>query len=463
MNQQWFLFLSTTLASLVNVFLPLVLVRILTPSEVGEYKIFFLYLQSVPMLFFASGILSGIPFWSGRKENGQIYLRQTFSIMLLIIFLFLVLGLLGFYPLRAFGLSSPHYFLFIFSSMAWMLSPFFEEVLIADGMLAKASLLIFISESVKASLMIFAAIKTQSLAMVFWGFLAGTMIKVILGLYLMKPLKLIKLTWIESIKGQVLQYALPLSTASFFSFFIEKSDQIILTFFISAGEFADYSLACLTIPPLLMLEQSVTRVLLPKLARQSHEIAQLIQDYKKGVTHLGLFIIPATIGLMTFSRPIIMLLFGDQYETGHWYLKIYALSYLFLIFPHDLVHRALGKSHWIMKIFFVLSPVGLALTFLLTLFFKAWGALIALLVTKLLFKIVYLADIKKLLRTNIHELIPTKALGYFFSVTLLFMLGAIALKSFFDTELQWFLVMGTSFLVMYPLSTKKYLHRFKQD
>lgn len=463
LNQQWFLFLSTTLASLVNLFLPLILVRILSPQEVGEYKIFFLYLQSVPMLFFSSGILSGVPFWSGRKENGQIYLRQAFSIILLIIFLFLILGLISFYPLKMMGITSSYYFLFIFSSMLWMISPFFEEVMIAEGMLFKASALIFSSEFIRAALMIFAALKTRNLTMVFAGFLISVVIKIALGSYWLRPLNLLKLTWIESIKSQVLKYSLPLSTATFFNFFIEKSDQIILTLFISAGDFAAYSLACLTIPPLLMLEQSVTRVLLPKLARNASDPNKMVEDYQIAVTHLGLLIIPATIGLITFSRPIILLLFSNQYEAGHWYLKVYALSYLFLIFPHDLFHRAMDKSRWIMKTFFVLAPIGFVITCILTLFFKAWGALVALLLTKAIFKIVYFIDLKKTLNITGNQLIPIKTLSRFLLVSLFLMVLSIAIKSFFSTELEWLVVMGLTFLITYLVIMRKYLHRFKQD
>lgn len=463
MNRQWFLFLASTLASLVNLFLPLVLVRILSPSEMGEYKIFYLYIQSIPMLFFASGILSGIPYWSGRKENGQIYLQQAFSLLLLIIFLFLILGLLGFYPVKLIGITTTNYFIFIFSSMLWMVSPFFEEVLIAEGSIAKASSLILFSESLKALVMILAAIKTHDITMVFWGFFIFLMFKILLGSYLTKHLHILKLTWIESIKTQVLKYSLPLSTATFFSVFIEKSDQIILTFFITAGEFADYSLACLTIPPLFMLEQSVTRVLLPKLTRHTHEPQKIIHDYKNAITHLALLIVPAVIGMITFSRPIILILFGEGYQSGHWYLKIYALSYLFLIFPHDLVHRAFGKSQWIMKTFFIISPIGLFLTLSLTFLFKAWGALTALLITKIIFKLIYLNDIKIILNTRINHLIPTKTIAYFFIIASILMTLSLATKSFFSSELKWFIMMGSTFFVSYLLSTKKYLQRFKEN
>lgn len=463
MNHQWFLFLSTTLASLVNLVLPLVLVRILTPTEVGEYKIFFLYLQSVPALFFASGILTGVPYWSTRKENGKVYLQQAFSILLLIVFLFFILSLISYFPLNAIGISSPHYMVFVISSMLWMISPFFEEVLISDGKLAKASALIFISEFVRASCMVAAAVYLKSLSMVLLSFLLALLIKILLGAYWTYQTGVLNFTWIESIKSQVLKYALPLSTATFFSFFIEKSDQIILTFFIPAEEFAAYSLACLTIPPLLMLEQSITRVLMPKLARAEDNSVTMVEEYKKSVVNLGLLVIPAVIGLITFSKPIIVLLFGNIYQSGHWYLKLYAISYLFLLFPHDLFHRAKNQSQWIMKTYFFISPVGLVLTFTLTLFFKAWGALIALLITKLIFKLVYFINIREMLGTTFIKIIPTKELGYFTLISLLLMVGSVSTQAFFPSELHWLIIAGSSFLVIYLLCTKKFLQRFKQD
>lgn len=463
MNHQWFLFLSTTLASLVNLILPLVLVRILSPQQVGEYKIFFLYLQSVPSLFFASGIMSGIPIWSTRKENGKVYLQQAFSILILIIFLFMFLGLISFYPLKALGITSSFAMVFLFSSMLWMLSPFFEEVLIAENRLVKASALIFISEAVRAICMVSAAIYFKNLNLVLMGFLAALVIKILLGTYWVYPLGVMRFTWIESIKAQVLKFALPLSTATFFSFFIEKSDQIILTFFIPAKEFAAYSLACLTIPPLIMLEQSITRVLMPKLARLQDDTNLMITEYQKAVTNIGLLVIPATIGLVTFSQPIIILLFGKTYEASHWYLKLYAISYLFFIVPHDLFHRAKDKSNWIMKTYFYISPIGLALTFMLTILFKAWGALLALLITKLIFKIVYFLDMKASFYIELNNFFPTKALAYFSLISLILMGISYGTKSFFDSDFRWMVVMGSIFLVGYLACTRKYLHRFRQE
>ena len=49
----WPGFLTGIISSLMNLFLPTVLVRILTPEDVGIYKIFFLYIQSFTFLSLA--------------------------------------------------------------------------------------------------------------------------------------------------------------------------------------------------------------------------------------------------------------------------------------------------------------------------------------------------------------------------------------------------------------------------
>ena len=47
----WPLFLMSTFSSVASLFMPIILVRILTPENMGLYKIYFLYLSILPFLF----------------------------------------------------------------------------------------------------------------------------------------------------------------------------------------------------------------------------------------------------------------------------------------------------------------------------------------------------------------------------------------------------------------------------
>lgn len=83
-RSHWPLSILGGMVSIFNLLLPLLLVRILTPDEIGHYKIFFLYLVLVPWAFMTAGITHGLGHWSG-KENLRIEaFRTSWSILLTI-------------------------------------------------------------------------------------------------------------------------------------------------------------------------------------------------------------------------------------------------------------------------------------------------------------------------------------------------------------------------------------------
>ena len=60
MSSHWPITSTNGAAALFNLFLPLVLVRILSPDQVGRYKIFFLYVMLSPGLFLVTGLNNGL-------------------------------------------------------------------------------------------------------------------------------------------------------------------------------------------------------------------------------------------------------------------------------------------------------------------------------------------------------------------------------------------------------------------
>ena len=47
----WPIFILSSFSSIANLFLPIILTRLLTPEDIGIYKVFFLYLMLLPFLF----------------------------------------------------------------------------------------------------------------------------------------------------------------------------------------------------------------------------------------------------------------------------------------------------------------------------------------------------------------------------------------------------------------------------
>src|SRR4051794_25866951 len=83
-KSHWPLSLLGGAVSLLNLLLPLVLVRLLTPTEVGHYKIFFLYLVLAPWFCLTAGITSGLGHWAGREDRRLGAFSSSWTLLLLV-------------------------------------------------------------------------------------------------------------------------------------------------------------------------------------------------------------------------------------------------------------------------------------------------------------------------------------------------------------------------------------------
>lgn len=454
-NNKWTLYFSSVFSTLVNIIVPLYLVRVLTTEEVGIYRIFTFYLQYFPQLIFVSGFISGFPIWANKKDNGKVYLNQSFSIILALSILGLILYIAGSFIFSSISQISVPYFLFAMSFIFYTLSFAIEEFLVASNRLELASFNILISEMIKTITVFSSIYFFKTVEALLLGFFIAFVIKVILGIIQIKKVMPLQFLWHSFIKTEVKKYAVPVSFASFLSFFVERSDQFILSIMILPKDFALYSLGCLMLPPIFILEQTLTRVTLPKLVQNEHNRDHFIHLYKTLIKDLAFYLIPSSIGLFVFAKPLIVLLYGAKYSDAAFYLSLFSFYYLLCIFPENLIHRALSKGQAIFKASLIFAPTSILLTLILSILFGPTGAILAMLLTKLTQKIYFYFEIKKLLNLTQKEIFPTKELLIYTFWSLL--LGAIftLIKNNFINEEQWMFIGILSFIIIYlSMNTK---------
>lgn len=73
----WPVFFISLLAAVMNLFLPIILVRLLSTEDIGTYKIFFLYAQSIIFISLAGGPLYSVYYFVGKKLGSNRYLEQA--------------------------------------------------------------------------------------------------------------------------------------------------------------------------------------------------------------------------------------------------------------------------------------------------------------------------------------------------------------------------------------------------
>ena len=71
----------SSVGSLMNIAMALMLARVFPPGELGLFKLFFLYLSLCPTVFLVCGVNLGFSYWAGQSEHGRALIRTAASMI----------------------------------------------------------------------------------------------------------------------------------------------------------------------------------------------------------------------------------------------------------------------------------------------------------------------------------------------------------------------------------------------
>ncbi|MEA9355703.1 oligosaccharide flippase family protein [Bacteriovorax sp. PP10] len=459
----WPVFLISMVSAITNLFLPVVLVRILDPEDIGIYKIFFLYAQSITFLSLTGGPLYSVYYWIGKKDNAQKYVEHAWILSFSLSFICAAVGLLFSFQLsRIISITETQTILLLLSAITAAPASFYGEYLIAKGKRINGSLFNSGFEILKGVVIVTLVYYTRHINAAFWGFTGLFLIKLCLAMHLGKKEGILDFKLDTQRLKEVWKYCAPLSIAGALGFFLEKVDMILLSSQLSPEHFAFYSMGCLLVPPLYILEMSVQKVLVPALSRSYHDDDKLgmIQHYRKAQSDIAYLMIPAVFGLIIFNRPIIEILFTSQYMDSAVFLKVYALTYLAYIIPHDAIPRATGQTRWVLKMYLLLTPLSILVVYVCAGQWGAMGALISSMIFFFIPKIPGLIYSSRITQFAIPKLIAWKSLGLFVGLNLVLTALCYMFRPMFETEKMWFLVLSPFYAAIY-LAAVNIIRHFK--
>lgn len=452
----WPIFILSSFSSFMNLFLPIILVRLLAPSEIGLYKIFFIHMTAIPFIFLLGGPVHSVYYWVGKKASVRNdYLHASWVLTLLLSLVVLLVGfpLIG---LISSWLDFPakYSMLLIYSGFTMLLGSHYGEAKTALGDRIIGTSFNTAFEAVKVISFIFIAWKTKDVGNIFIAYSLVYTLKLILATILGFKANTQALKFdVDKIK-EVFWYCFPISLSALLGFFVDKIDLLLLSSHLDAEGFAFYSMGCLVIPPLILLDMSVQKVLIPKLSTLYNEKKFTVagEHFRKAISDTSFLIIPAIFGLIFFAEPIVTLLYTDKYQSSAIFLKIFAFGYLQYIIPHDAVPRASGNSGWILKIYLVTTPISLISVFLAAKYSGAEAALSAAIILKFLPKFFGILYSKTLMNWSWREVFPFSRVFLYIFVSLVLTLLCLSVKGLFQTELIWFFTCAPIFALIY-LST----------
>lgn len=461
-NGHWPIFLLSSLSSFGNLFLPIILVRLLSPSDVGVYKIFFLHMSAIPFLFMSGGPMHSVFYWVGRDEKERIsYLNATWVLTLILSALVIIVGLFSDHYISA-HLDIPFQYVILLLITGTIFTPagHFTEASIALGKNI-GSIFDTATELLKAAGFIFVAWKYKDLYRLFLFYTAFMSVKFVVSCMLNKKINNIGLTTSKDHLFKVFKYSLPMSISALLGFFVDKVDLLLLSSHLDGASFAYYSLGCLTVPPLYLLEMSVQKVLIPNIAKTylAQEWDEGAAAFRRAIKDIAFLIIPSIVGLVTFATPIVRMFYTDQYLESVPYLQIFAFSYLLLMFPHDSVARATGHTKWNLKMYLITTPISLAGAYFAVNHYGAKAVLIVSIIIKFIPKFLGLRFSKEVMNWKWKDMFPKKHLFLFTSICFSLSMGSLLLKRFFTNDILWFLICGSAFGVIYLASATYFGNR----
>ena len=415
-ESHWPLTILWGISSIFNLLLPLFLIRILTAEQVGTYKLFFLYTATLPWILFSSGFSKGVYFWGGYWRNDAESRYQAFSAtwsyqmcwsLLILALAALAYPFLEYLPKVLF--TEPLYIILLVLSMALNVpSSLYEEYCIAQGKTRRAGYFGAFWDIFRTLAIIISAFHYKTILAVILTNLAFLSLKFISNALLVLKNKIATFSLKNNPQAKaVWKYAFPSSATAVMAVIFSYGDQFILGNFLPPAQFALYAYGCLSIPPLLIFEQSVNKVMIPNLTRaMADNLSTAWKKVRFAIMDLGLWLIPSAIGLFFFAGPITRLLFTDKYPETEYFLKMYSMYYLFYMIPYDAWERAQGRTAWILKTTAIFATLSLTTNLIGAKYFNAYVVLGGFLFWQFALRIYSIYTMKKQLGWKYKETLP---------------------------------------------------------
>lgn len=429
--------LVLTIAKFVNLgmsmLIGIVLSRLLSRSDYGDYRQVWLLFQTISPLLIL-GIDDSIVFFLPQIEKSahRRILLQTAGLLGLLGLTFSSIIFFGsdmiakaYSPniagyLRAFSLY-PVFFLPALIAPLWLIS---------IQRIKTASFYIFFFEAARVAGTILLVIFQFSLTRVFlWaGIVAFANVATMLWLVSRINKGQASRPDFNLIRRQ-LKYSLPLGLAKVLGSLLKRVSHNIVAIVLTAEAFAVFSNGAFEIPFINPMTSAVMLVLITEFVRlyKKGNYARILQIWLESLRRLATIVYPMTIFSLQFATPIMVLLFSDKYADSADVFRIFALILPLRIATYSAVLRALNRTKWILYTTVVSLAVTLLLSFLFIKWFGVVGPAFATVIGDYLMAGIFLWLIAKLLKVTIFKVYPWKDLA---SLAILSLIAAIPTQLF---------------------------------
>lgn len=313
---------------------PVVLVRTIGPTTFGEYRLFWLLVNTVAQLFPFDMPRSLLFFFVRLDSEGRrLYVGQTvlFLLATTMIATLLIFVLGNALPSGMKDLLHSHGFLLAAFLLVWNLSLLLDVLPNAAGQIRWQAQAILVTSVLRAALIISAAVLFQRIEEVLVAALIAACMRLGLLAYFIARYCGIRLFPLDKRQFRVqLRYALPFGVSGLLWSMRKQTEQWIVATFFSSEVFGIFSIATTLLMPFDVLRSVLGNLLLPKMSHL-HSLGRhedLLRLNNQGNVIISAVLFPAIAALFAFSDEVIQFLFTKEYVSGSPVLRIYLVQTL---------------------------------------------------------------------------------------------------------------------------------------
>ena len=318
----------------ITILTPVVLVRTIGPTAFGEYRLFWLLVTTVALLF-PFDLPRSLLFFFVRldSERRKLYVGQTVLFLLATTMLaaLLIFVFRDALPSGMKDLLHDHGILLAAFLFVWNLGLIFDVLPNAAGQIRWQAQAVVAAAVLRAAIIISAAVFTRRLDVVLIATFVSACVRLGLLVYFISHHCGIRLFPLDKLQfREQLRYALPFGAATLLFHMRKQTEQWIVATMFSSAVFGIFSIATTLLTPIEVLRAGLANLLLPKMSHL-HSLGdneELLRLNNQGNVILSVIIFPGIAALFAFSHEIIQFLFTSAFVRGSPVLRIYLIQTL---------------------------------------------------------------------------------------------------------------------------------------
>lgn len=313
---------------------PIILIRTMGTAAFGEYRLFWLLISTVALIF-PLGLPRSLLFFFVRldSQGRRRYVGQTvlFLLAITMVAALLIFVFANTMPSGMRELLHHHGLLLAVFLFVWNLGLLLDVLPNAAGQIRWQAQAILATSALRAALIISAAVYFQRLEEVLVATLIAACVRLGFLAYFIPHYCGIRLFPLDKHHfAEQLRYAIPFGVAGTLFHMRKQAEQWIVATVFSSAIFGSFSIAATLLMPFQVLRGVLANLLLPKLSQLhslgSHE--ELLRLNNQGNVIVSAILFPTIAALFAFSDEVIQFLFTSASVSGSPVLRIYLVETL---------------------------------------------------------------------------------------------------------------------------------------